>query len=88
MWFYQVYERVCDLGSGLLNICDLKRHDFVGIFGLNCADVSMSSVRISCNWVNANYQTFDNSLHDLILLIVTIKYGFFYDKPIQISSIC
>ncbi|CDS39556.1 long chain fatty acid coenzyme A ligase 1 [Echinococcus multilocularis] len=39
--FKAVYERVCDLGSGLINVCGLKSHEcgnFLGIFGRNCAD--------------------------------------------------
>ena len=44
---FQVYERVCDLGSGLINVCSLKRSEcknFVGIFGINCVDVSMKMI--------------------------------------------
>eukprot|EP00108_Taenia_solium_P003835 TsM_001230000 transcript=TsM_001230000 gene=TsM_001230000 len=41
MTFKAVYERVCDLGSGLINVCGLKSPEcgnFLGIFGRNCAD--------------------------------------------------
>ncbi|VUZ56112.1 unnamed protein product [Hymenolepis diminuta] len=40
--FKGTYERVCDLGSGLINICSLDKRSesgkFVGIFGKNCVD--------------------------------------------------
>ncbi|VDM16424.1 unnamed protein product [Hydatigera taeniaeformis] len=41
MTFKAVYERVRDLGSGLLNVCGLKSPEcgnFLGIFGRNCVD--------------------------------------------------
>uniref|UniRef100_A0A5K3FSN1 long-chain-fatty-acid--CoA ligase n=1 Tax=Mesocestoides corti TaxID=53468 RepID=A0A5K3FSN1_MESCO len=41
MTFKAVYERVCDLGSGLINVCGLKGREggnFLGIYGRNCAD--------------------------------------------------
>ncbi|KAM7542178.1 hypothetical protein Aperf_G00000007185 [Anoplocephala perfoliata] len=39
--FKAVYERVCDLGSGLASVCGVEKSEskrFVGIFGRNCVD--------------------------------------------------